>query len=198
MSRLLIATRNRGKFEEFKKFLARHVNEFASPADLGIDGTPEEDGETFAENSLLKANFYWHRSGLPTIADDGGLEIDALGGRPGVHSRVIDGRRLNDQELRDWILDQLRDVHESKRTAKLKTVITLRVNQDRNFQKEASLDGLIRASDLPINPGYPFRSIFFLPALHKFFGQLTPEEHDRVNHRKKAIIELLPYIQQYL
>lgn len=198
MSKLLIATRNPGKFREIKEVLESHLSELVTPDDLGITEEPVEDGETFAENSLLKANFFWQRTGLPVLADDGGLEVDALGGRPGVHSRVIDGRRLNDQELRNWILDQLRHVPESKRTAKLKTVITLRINQDQNFQKEMSLDGLIRQSDVPINPGYPYRSIFFLPALHKFFDQLTPEEHARVNQRKRAIIELLPYIQQYL
>lgn len=198
MSKLLIATRNPGKFREIKAVLESRVSELVTPDDLGITEEPVEDGETFAENSLLKANFFWQRSGLPVLADDGGLEVDALGGRPGVHSRVIDGKRLNDQALRDWILDQLRDVPEPKRTAKLKTVITLRINQDRNFQKEVWLDGLIRHSDLPISPGYPFRSIFFLPDLRKFFDQLTPEEHNRVNHRKRAIIELIPYIQQYL
>ncbi|MBI4426417.1 MAG: non-canonical purine NTP pyrophosphatase [Candidatus Kerfeldbacteria bacterium] len=198
MSKLLIATRNPGKFREIRAVLESLASELVTPDDLGISEEPVEDGETFAENSLLKANFFWQRSGLPVLADDGGLEVDALGGRPGVHSRVINGKRLNDQELRDWILDQLRDVPEAKRTAKLKTVVTLRITQDRNWQAEAVHRGLIRRSDVPIDPGYPYRSIFWIPELHKFYAELTPAEHERLNHRRQAILKLLPYIQQYL
>ncbi len=198
MSKLLIATRNPGKFQEIKEVLESYVSELVTPDDLGMTEEPVEDGETFAENSLLKANFYWQRTGLPVLADDGGLEVEALGGRPGVHSRVVNGKRLSDQELRHWILHELRGVPDIRRTAKLKTVVTLRVASDRNFQKETSIDGLIRDSSIPIDPGYPFRSIFFLPAFDKFFAELTLAEHARVNHRKKALIELIPYIQQYV
>ncbi|MBI4092727.1 MAG: non-canonical purine NTP pyrophosphatase [Candidatus Kerfeldbacteria bacterium] len=198
MSTLLIATANPAKLSEFKEILEPLVDQLVTLGDLKITEKPIEDGETFAENSLLKANFYWQKTNLPTLADDGGLEVDALGGRPGVHSRVIDGKRLSDQELRDWILQKLRGIPEKRRTAKLKTVVTLRVSNDKNFQKEMSIDGLVRASDLPIDPGYPYRSVFFLPVFNKFFVELTPEEHDRVNHRKKALIELIPYITQYL
>lgn len=198
MGKLLVATRNPGKLREIREVLEPHGTELVSPDDLGITDEPIEDGETFAENSLLKANFYWQKTGLPTLADDGGLEVDALGGLPGVHSRVIDGKRMTDEQLRDWILQQLKDVNEPGRVARLKTVVTLRVANDRNFQKEMSIEGLIRQSNLPIRSGYPFRSVFYLPDLKKFFDQLTPEEHDRLNHRRRALIELLPYIQQYL
>ncbi len=198
MSKLLMATRNPAKIREMTEVLATHVAELVTPDDLGLSDDPPEDGTTFAENSLLKANFYWQRSKLPVIADDGGLEVDALYGEPGVHSRRWGGRRLNDDELRTKLLTELRDVPDPQRTARLTTVVTLRLSRDMNFQQQMSLEGLIRDSTLPTDPGYPFRSIFYLPAYRKFFVELTPAEHEQVNHRRRALLALLPYIEQYL
>lgn len=198
MSRLLIATHNHGKLRELQDAVVPYVDEVVTLDELKIFDEPVEDGETFEENSLLKANFYWRRSNIPTLADDGGLEIDALGGKPGVHSRRSHGRRLSDEELRLEILRLLQGIPEDKRTAQLRTVVTLRVSQDQNFQAELSHQGIIRESNLPIDPGYPFRAIFWLPELKKFYSQLTPEENQRLNHRRRAVEKLIPYLQQYL
>lgn len=198
MSKLLIASRNPGKIREIKDVVHRYVDDLLTPDDLGITEDPIEDGETFAENSLLKANFFWQRAEMPVIADDGGLEVDALGGLPGVRSRRWGGEKRSDEELRAKLLQELADVPEAERTARLTTVVTLRVTADRNFQRAMSIEGIIRGSDVPIDTGYPFRSIFYLPEFKKFFVELTPDEHERVNQRKRALQELLPLIQQYV
>jgi len=197
MGKLLIATTNPAKLREFTALLASKV-EIVTPAGLGLTDVPEEDGESFAENSLLKSNFYWQRTDLPTLADDGGLEIDALGGQPGVHSRRIDGQERSDQELIKIILERIRQVPAARRTARMKTVVTLRVARDRNFQAEASIEGLIRPSRLTPERGYPYRAILWIPKYKKFMQELAPAEMETLNHRRKAINDLLPYIEQYV
>jgi len=198
MSKLLVATRNKDKIIEFKRFLRPYDVVVVSPDELNIEGEPPEDGETFAENSLLKANFYWQRSQLPTLADDTGLEVDALGGRPGVHSKR-DGRRiLSDSEQRQRVLKELEEVPEDKRTARITTVVTLRVAVDRNFQAQASVEGLVRDSHLPSPTGLPYRPILWLPQLKKYYAEVTDDEHEQINARKKAIEQLEPYLRQFL
>ena len=198
MGKLLVATTNRAKFNEFVSYLKPHGISVVSLADLSISDNPKEDGETFEENSLLKANFYWQRSGLPTITDDGGLEIDALHGQPGVHSRRIDGIDRTDEDLKCIILERLRGLPDDKRTARLHIVVTLRVSADQNFQTEASVEGTIKESSLESEPGFPYRAILWIPRYTKFYGECIPEEHAEINHRKKAIERLLPYLQQYV
>lgn len=198
MGKLLVATTNNAKFDEFASFLAEHNIEAVSLSDLGITDRAPEDSETFEENSLIKANFYWQRSHIPTLADDGGLEIDALNGQPGVHSRRIDGVDRSDEELKAIILEKLRTVPDERRTARLRIVVTLRVSVDRNFQTETSIKGLIRGSALAVEPGFPYRAILWIPRYTKFYGECTPEEHRAINHRKQAIDNLLPYLQQYV
>lgn len=198
MGKLLVATNNPAKFNEFRTFLEPHGIALVSLKDLHIADAFDEDAETFAENSLLKANFYWQRSHLPTLADDDGLEIDALQGGPGVHSRRIDGQWRSDEEAVRLILEKVKDVPESQRTARMKIVVTLRVAQDRNFQAEATTHGIIRQSTLAWEPGFPYRTILWIPKYEKFLQELTPDEQAAINHRKRAIEQLLPYITQYV
>lgn len=198
MSKLLIATTNQAQYDEFARYLRPHGFTPVPLRELGITTHPVEDAETFEENSLLKANFYWKASGVATLTDDGGLEVAALGNQPGVHSRRIDGRERTDEELVKAILERLQNVPEQERQARLRIVVTLRVDDDRNFQTEASIDGIIRQSSLPLEPGLPYRSILWIPRFKKFLCTLTEKEHELINHRKRAIERLLPYLIQYV
>lgn len=198
MARLLLATANPGKLTEFQNIFRQLGIETLSPGDLGINDQPDESGETFAGNSLLKANWYWQLTQLPVLADDGGLEIDAFGGEPGVHSRRIGGLERTDAELNQIILGRIASVPEDQRTARLKTVLTLRVSADMNFQAEGSMEGLIRPSDIAPDPGYPYRAIFWVPSADKFYQDFTEQEILSSGHRAKAIQRLLPEIQHYL
>src|ERR1700674_4999980 len=129
MQRLLIATTNPAKLAEYRLIL-RDVGielELVSLADVGISETPEETGATFAENALIKARYYFERARIATLADDGGLEIDALGGEPGVRShRWLDtGGDDSDEALVDEVIRRMKDVPSGRRAARLRAATAL-------------------------------------------------------------------------
>lgn len=197
MGKLLIATTNPAKIQEYRELIGDRA-QILTPKDLGITEQPEEDGEIFAENSLLKSNFYWQRAHIPTLADDGGLEIDALGGQPGVHSHRIDGVERSDEDLIAAVLERVRKVPIDQRTARIHVVLTLRIDATRNFQAEAALEGLVRESNLKPEPGFPYRPILWIPKHQKFFAELSRQERQAISSRRQAFEQLLPYIQQYV
>lgn len=203
MQKLLIATTNPGKLTEIRENLSDVPVELVSLADLGIQDKPEETGCTFEENAILKAKYYSGISGLPTIGDDGGLEIDALGGEPGIKShRWIHGDREDeDEELIAYTFQKMKSVPEGKRTAQLRAVLALFWPGENIITAQAATHGII-----PIKPanhrtqGFPYRSILFLPEIHKFYDnhELTPQENVRYNHRCKALEQLKPMILRLL
>ena len=145
MSKLLIATTNPGKLAEFKQFLADVPIEIVSLSDVSIHRKPEETGKTFEENAILKVQFYYKFSGLATIADDGGFEIDALSGAPGVNShRWIDPtRESSDEELIEYTMKRLEDVPLEKRGAQLRLVLALVLPGDKIQTVEAKIRGIV-------------------------------------------------------
>lgn len=203
MNRLLVATSNPGKLNEIKKFLADLPLKLIGLEDLGIKIQARETGKTFKENAILKAKFYARISGLPTLADDGGLEIDALNGEPGVKShRWIHGDRDDsDEELISHTLKRLEKVPLKERGAQLRVVLALVFTNDKVYTSEEKIRGII-----PLVPssyrmkGYPYRSLLFLPQLGKFYNhdELTSAENARYNHRKRALDKLKPIIQREL
>ncbi len=198
MKKLLIATTNPAKRAEIKRFLSDIPFELVSLKDLGITQNYEEKGATFEENSRGKAVFYAKLSNLPTIADDGGLEIDALGGKPGVYSKRWIGREnATTQEYIDFVLEQMKNVPEGKRGAQLRTVIALALPNGEIYTQEGIARGIIptESSDYR-EDGFPYRSLLFIPAINKFYNhqEMTREEEEKYNHRKKALAELKKYI----
>lgn len=197
--KILIATKNPGKAREIKTFLGNGF-ELVSLADFSdstefLDGlkhrqetTPipdvEETGETFEENALLKARTYFQWSKTPSIADDGGLEIDYLNGEPGVLSRRWPGYEATDEELIEMALKKLEGVPEENRTARLRTVGTYYDGKN-TLSRTAAVEGYI-AEDYcgHCEKGYPLRSIFWIPKFNKLYQDLTHEEHEEINHRK--------------
>lgn len=198
--KLLIATTNPAKQEEIKEALQSLKDrkiEFFSLADLNIEQEPKETGDTFEENAKIKAKFYAEKAGMPAIADDGGLEIDILGGQPGVKSRRWPGYEAGDKELIKYALKKLQGVPLRKRAAKLVTCVCLYHPQTKKFfcQKE-SIDGFIaqKPSRKPTR-GYPFRTIFIVKKFNKYYDDLTKEQHQKINHRLKAVKKLLAKIE---
>lgn len=193
MRRLLIATTNPAKIAEYRWLLREFELELVSPADVGIADKPEEAGETFAENARLKARFYFSRGGIPTLADDGGLEIDALGGEPGVRShRWLGGAAENpDAELVAEVICRMRGVPEGRRQARIRAAIALKYSdhgQDRERLAEAALDGVIAPEAYrEIRPGFPYRSVLFLPDRGCYLAELGEEEEARIGQRRKAL-----------
>lgn len=203
MQKLLIATTNPGKLAELRLFLRDVPVALVGLPDIGISKGVAETGETFEENALLKAKFYHGQSGLMTLADDGGFEIDALGGEPGVHSHRWKNkdREDTDEELIAYTLERLRDVPEGKRGAQLRLVLALVTETGTLQTATASVRGIVPVSPAnKVTPGFPYRSLLFLPEIGKYYNhdELTPKETEMYNHRKKALDMLIPFIMQEL
>lgn len=203
MHKLLIATTNQGKLGEITKFLSDLTIELVSLKDLKITDSVEEIGVTFEENSILKAKYYCQKTDLPTLADDGGFEIDALNGEPGVKShRWIHGDRdSTDEELINYTFEKMKNLHRSKRGAQLRLVLAFALPDGRVFTQEAKIHGIVPLKPSKVrHDGFPYRSILFLPQIHKYYDhkQMTEEENSAYNHRKKALEQLKPLIKKLL
>jgi len=203
MATLLIATTNPGKLEELKRFLSDVSVTLVSLADVGITDSVNETGSTFDENAVLKARHYAKESGLPTLADDGGFEIDALHGEPGVksHRWVYGDRENTDEELVAYTIERMKNTPEGKRGAQLRLVLALVMPDGTAKTAEEKVRGVVPlAPRNKVTPGFPYRSLLFLPEINKYYNhdELTPEETDRYNHRKKALDKLKPFIRSLL
>jgi len=203
MKKLLIATTNPGKLAEFQEFLSDVPLELVTLRDIGITVNVEETGKTFEENARIKATGYAAISGLPTLADDGGFEIDALGGEPGVHSHrwIHRDREDEDEELIQHVLFRLQGVPKEKRGAQLHLVLVFALPSGETWTSEALIKGTIpfEASSYR-RVGFPYRSLLYLPEIQKFYNheELTAEENKTYNHRRQAVEELKAVLQQTL
>jgi XTP/dITP diphosphohydrolase len=197
--RLLIATKNKGKLKEFRNFLSDLPIELVSLNDLGIEQDFEENGKTYTENSEGKARFYSKISGLPTLSDDGGIEIDFLDGKPGVYSNRWFGEGLTEEQKIEKIQKLSNEVSDDNRGAHFKTVVTIAFPEGAILQETGQIDGIISKKPFPkINKGYPYRSFFFLPELGKYYHEsdLSEEEERLYNHRYKAVQKLKDQLSQ--
>ncbi|MEK7545710.1 MAG: non-canonical purine NTP pyrophosphatase [Patescibacteria group bacterium] len=196
--KLLIGTSNPGKAAELAGYVGELGFEIVTLADLGI-ASVEETGETFEENAVLKAKAYAAASGLPTLADDAGLEVDVLGGAPGVRTHRWLGEDVTDLKLFFAILDKMRGVPMPKRSARLKVVLALATPGGNVVTVARAAEGKIveeqdaRPDKIP--PGYPFKSLLMLDAVGKLYCDLTEEEHLAINHRRLAVQDLLPHLE---
>lgn len=201
MKKLLIATSNPGKLHEFQLFLKHLPLEVISLKDAGITKQPDETGKTFEENAILKATYYHDVSGLPTLADDGGFEIDALGGAPGVksHRWVYGDRDSTDEQLIHYTMEQLKDVPLEKRTAALSLVLALLLPDGMHLSKGKVKGFVPMKPSVSRREGFPYRSLLYIPEMGKFYDDsiMTPMEADAYNHRKRAVADLLPIIEKY-
>jgi len=197
VKRLLIATTNPAKLAEYR-FLMRGVAlETGSLTDAGINGAPDESGASFAANALLKARFYFERSGLATLADDGGLEVDALGGAPGVRShRWLGERTGGDPELAAEVIRRMRGVPAAHRTARLRAAAALVWREQgavREQVAEAALEGVIAERVFErMQPGFPYRAVLILPESGKYLAELGKEEAATISQRRALVEQLRP------
>ena len=138
--RLLIATHNRGKLIEYQEMLDDHF-ELVTLDDVGIRDDVDETGVTLAENARLKAIAYARPSGLLTLADDSGLEVDALGGEPGVYSKRYAGENKSDAERNVFLLNKLRDVPRGKRSARFRCAIAIATPDGKLWETDGACEG---------------------------------------------------------
>ncbi|MBF8249727.1 MAG: non-canonical purine pyrophosphatase, rdgB/HAM1 family [Candidatus Levybacteria bacterium] len=201
MKKLLVATRNVGKLKEISNFLSGLPLQIISLNDVGIIDDVEESGKTYEENSRIKALFYAKKSGLPTIADDGGIEISALGGAPGIKSKRWLGKDSTEEDIIKHMAKIAAGLPENNRAAFFKTVISFALPAGKVWSVTGEVEGIIAQKPyLRALKGYPYRSFFYLPKLKKYYheDQLTSDEEKEYNHRYLAISRLKPIITKAL
>ncbi len=192
--RLLLATRNRGKLGELQALLAGLPLEYTSLRDLGTDIEIPEIGATFAENATLKARGYAQLSGLTTLADDSGLEVEALGGAPGVQSARWAGPHASDVDRVRLLLERLQGVPPSARRAQFRCVAAVATRDGRLYTAEGTLRGLI-AQGPRGSHGFGYDPVFFVPELGLTVAEMDPETKNRLSHRAQAIRGARPILE---
>lgn len=198
MQQLLIATTNKGKIVEIGEFLKDLPVNLISLKDVGITQDVEETGKTYEENSQKKALFYAKISGLPSVSDDGGLEISAFNGAPGIKSRRWLGYEAEDEELIKYMKKVAKELPENNRGAKFVTVVSFALPSGKVWSGRGEVTGIIaREPHLKFLKGYPYRSFFYLPEIKKFYheNELSKEDMKRYYHRYKAIEKLKSVIK---
>ena len=183
--KLLIATHNPGKKREYAELLQGLNVELITLDDLGIDEAVEEDGESYAENALLKAQFYAAAEGVLTLADDSGLEVDALGGAPGVLTARYAGEGATDEQRYSLLLRQLREVPDERRTARFRCVIALAWPDGPTEVTQGTCEGRITHKPRGKH-GFGYDPVFYVPKYGCTMAELPPEIKNRISHRARA------------
>ena len=180
MKDLLIATTNPAKFAEYGVVLRGFGLELISLRDAGITAEAPEGAPTFAENARMKARFYFDIAGIPALADDGGLEVDALGGAPGVRSHRWLGEDSDDRTLAEEVIRRMAGVEPARRTARLRAAAALIYKEDATVREaiaEAALEGIVADRCYPeIRAGFPYRSVLYLPERECFLAEVDEED----------------------
>lgn len=198
MSDLLIATTNPAKLTELSNTIQAHLPHISILTLHDKKHLPEpiEDGKTFEENAKIKAQFYGNQTKLPTVADDGGIEIVALDGAPGVRSRRWPGYTASDKELIDFTLEKMKHIPKEKRQARLTTCVCFYdITQNVYHCQQASLEGYISTKPYShYTQGYPYRALFIVKQYNIWYDELSSDQHNAINHRIKAVHKLIPYL----
>jgi len=187
--RLLIATGSRHKFGELRDLLELHDTDLVSLTDLGLSDDAVENGATFADNATIKARYYAAKSGLPTLADDSGILVDVLGGRPGVKTRRYAGVNASDEQNNRKLLTELADFYgPNERSARYRCVLVVVEDGQVVEQTEGVFDGRIAFEPRGKN-GFGYDPVFepdFEPSGGRTVGQMPQDEKNRVSHRARA------------
>lgn len=193
--KFVLASHNKKKLAELQSILADLGVEIVLQSDIGLDLEPEENGTTFAENSLIKAKAVMEASGLPAIADDSGLCVDALNGAPGVYSARYGGPGLTDAEKNTLLLRAMNG--QSPRTCHFTCAITCCFPGGDVLTAEGRCEGTLAFASMGTD-GFGYDPIFFIPALKKTFAQLSAEEKNALSHRGNALREFAAKLEAYL
>ena len=189
--KILIASQNQHKIEEIKAFLDFKV-ELISMSEMGIDVDIPETGQTLYENSLLKAQYLAYKFDLPCLADDSGLEVEALNGAPGVFSARYAGEEKDDQKNMDLLLNNLRDLE--NKNARFVTLLTFHLNGEFH-QFEGEIKGRI-ISNKRGNQGFGYDPIFIPEGSGKTFGEMSLTEKNTIAHRARALEKFKTFLKK--
>jgi XTP/dITP diphosphohydrolase len=198
LTKLLIATNNPGKVREFKALLAGLAVEITFPAQEGLVLEVEESGDTFEENARLKAAAYAQASGLPTLADDSGLEVDALGGAPGVFSARYAGPGTNDADRYRKLLTALKDVPAGQRLARFRCTVALALPDGTMHTTDGACEGEIGFAPRGQH-GFGYDPVFIVAGCTgKTMAELPEDEKNRISHRARAVMAMRPLLTRVL
>jgi XTP/dITP diphosphohydrolase len=199
LTELLLASQNKGKLAEMRLLLQGLPFRVISPAELGITEAPEETGATFVENATLKAVHYSRVANRLAVADDSGISVDALDGRPGLLSARFGGEGASDDDRNALLLSKLKGLPPEKRGAHFTCAVVVARPRGSGppevlFQAEEKVHGLI--AEAPRGPnGFGYDPIFFFPPYGRTFGEVAHEEKDKVSHRGKAFARLRAFLE---
>jgi XTP/dITP diphosphohydrolase len=196
--RLLIATRSEHKLRELRELLQLERAELVSLDEVGVEGEPVEDGATFEDNAAIKARFGAAASGLPTLADDSGLEVDALDGRPGVRTRRYAGEDATDADNNAKLLAALDGMPPARRGARYVCALVLAVPGEPLVHARGECRGRIAASPRG-SGGFGYDPIFepeSEPPGGRTFGEWSAEDKHRISHRGRAAREMAPHLAE--
>lgn len=193
MSRLLIATTNKGKLREILALLKDEQIEIVTPEELGIALDYEEVSDDILLVAREKAIYAWRKSGLPSLAEDTALEVDALDGLPGARAKNFFGEDISDVERWLGLLKRLEGVPMEKRTARFRCAMAVSFSERDLLIAEGVLEGIIATEPKGIN-GFGYDPVFFVPSVGKTLAELNVDEKNAISHRAKALRSLLPQI----
>lgn len=194
---LLLATNNPGKVGEIRALLADLPLEIVTPADLGLDLSVEETGKTYAENAALKARAFAAASGLPALADDSGLEVDALDGAPGLHSaRYAPIPSASDADRRVFLLQALAGKPQPW-LATFHSTVCLALPNEEDFLASGECRGEIKPEEHGAG-GFGYDRLFYIEGLGRTMAELTMKEKNQVSHRAKAIEKMREILRQMI
>ncbi len=193
--KLVLASKNPKKLVELREILSSLGVEVVSEADVGVDVDVEETGTTFAENAALKARAVCAASGLPAIADDSGLCVDALNGAPGVYSARYGGEGIGDVDRYKLLLENMRGSFD-RRCGFVSAICCAFPNGD-EITAQGECRGTLAYAPKGEN-GFGYDPVFFLPERKKTFAELTAEEKNEISHRGRALVAFKAEFEKYL
>lgn len=197
MKKIILASNNQGKIKEVKQICSDINVEIISMKEAGIDVDIEENGTTFEENALIKAEAIMKLTGEITIADDSGLEVDYLGGEPGVYSARYMGHDTSYDIKNKAIIDRLEGVEEKDRTARFVCAMAAVFPDGRHFTTRGTMEGII-GYEIKGSNGFGYDPIVYLPQYQKTSAELSPEEKNKISHRGEALEKLKVQLVNYM
>lgn len=192
--KILLATQNQGKVKELQEMLADAPIEVLSLKDIPDWEEVEETGSTFAENAAIKAHAAAERTGYIALADDSGLEVDALGGAPGVYSARYAGEPKDDERNNDKLLEALEKVPDEERTGRFRCALVVATPEGQEFLTEGTVEGRILRTRRG-KEGFGYDPLFFLADFGRTMAELTLVQKNKVSHRAQAFIQAIPILK---
>ena len=193
--KIVLASKNPHKLVEINEITQKFGFELVLQSELGVDLDVEENGTTFEENSLIKAKAVMEATGLPALADDSGICVDALGGAPGVYSARYGGEGLDDKGRYQLLLSSMRG--QTTRAAHFASAIACAFPNGDTIEAEGKVEGTIAFAPMG-EGGFGYDPVFFYPPMKKTFGQMTAEEKHAISHRGKALEVFVEKLATYL